>query len=89
MMSGFHCLYNMGGTCEAGGMVLLLGFLAPHLAILVICPFMIALLTASGRYFLPYGSEGEAPLFAVSRGIVLLIGALCFIMYLSEGTILG
>ena len=49
---------------------------------------MIALLAAFGRHFLPYGSEGETPLFVVPRGIVLLIGVLCFIMYLSEGTIL-
>ena len=69
-------------------MALLLGFLAPHLAMLVICLFMIALLAAFGRHFLPYGSEGETPLFVVPRGIVLLIGVLCFIMYLSEGTIL-
>ena len=88
MMSGFHCLYSVGGICGAGGMALLLGFLAPHLAMLVICLFMIALLAAFGRHFLPYGSEGETPLFVVPRGIVLLIGVLCFIMYLSEGTIL-
>ncbi|MFQ8737032.1 MAG: hypothetical protein ACLSAH_14335 [Bilophila wadsworthia] len=83
MMSGFHCLYSVGGIAgpEAG---LLLGFLAPHLAMLVICLFMIALLAAFGRHFLPYGSEGETPLFVVPRGIVLLIGVLCFIMYLSE-----
>lgn len=88
MMSGFHCLYSVGGICGAGGMALLLGFLAPHLAMFVICLFMIALLAAFGRHFLPYGSEGETPLFVVPRGIVLLIGVLCFIMYLSEGTIL-
>ena len=88
MMSGFHCLYSVGGICGAGGMALLLGFLAPHLAMLVICLFMIALLAAFGRHFLPYGSEGETPLFVVPRGIVLLIGVLCFIMYLREGTIL-
>ena len=88
MMSGFHCLYSVGGICGAGGMALLLGFLAPHLAMLVSCLSMIALLAAFGRHFLPYGSEGETPLFVVPRGIVLLIGVLCFIMYLSEGTIL-
>ena len=84
MMSGFHCLYSVGGICGAGGMALLLGFLAPHLAMLVICLFMIALLAAFGRHFLPYGSEGETPLFVVPRGIVLLIGVLCFIMYLTK-----
>ena len=60
-----HCLYSVGGICGAGGMALLLGFLAPHLAMLVICLFMIALLAAFGRHFLPYGSEGETPLLSL------------------------
>mgnify|MGYP000573908004 CR=1 FL=1 len=54
---------------------------------LVIYLFMIALLAAFGRHFLPTGARRN-PLFVVPRGIVLLIGVLCFIMYLSEGTIL-
>ena len=77
MMSGFHCLYSVGGICGAGGMALLLGFLAPHLAMLVICLFMIALLAAFGRHFLPYGSEGRNPVVcgsaryrAPDRGVV-------------------
>lgn len=88
MMSGFHCLYSVGGICGAGGMALLLGFLSPYQAMLALCLSMLALLAAFGRHFLPYGSEGETPLFVIPRGIVLLIGVLCFIMYLSEGTIL-
>ena len=87
-MSGFHGLYSVGGAVGAGGMVVLLGLMPPTYAVGVACIALIALLAAYGRHFLPYGSGGGGPLFVVPRGIVLLIGVLCFIMYLGEGTIL-
>ncbi|MFQ9867720.1 MAG: hypothetical protein ACLRWP_12565 [Bilophila wadsworthia] len=69
-------------------MALLLGFLAPHLAMLVICLFMIALLAAFGRHFLPTGARAKPRCLWFRAVSCSLIGVLCFIMYLSEGTIL-
>lgn len=88
LMSGFHGLYSVGGAVGAGGMVVLLGLMPPLYAVGVACAALVALLAAYGRHFIPYGSGGGGPLFVVPRGIVLLIGVLCFIMYLGEGTIL-
>lgn len=88
LMSGFHGLYSVGGAVGAGVMVVLLGLMPPLYAVGVACAALVALLAAYGRHFIPYGSGGGGPLFVVPRGIVLLIGVLCFIMYLGEGTIL-
>ena len=88
MMSGFHCLYSFGGIFGAGGMSLLLGLLSPAHAVLGVCALMFLLLLGSGRFFLPYGSKGESAIFAMPRGVVLIIGAAAFVLYLSEGTIL-
>ena len=87
LMSGFHGLYSVGGAVGAGGMVVLLGLMPPLYAVGVACAALVALLAAYGRHFIPYGCGGGGPLFVVPRGIVLLIGVLCFIMYLGEGTI--
>ena len=88
LMSGFHGLYSLGGAAGAGGMVVLLGLLPPLYAVCAGCAALIVLIAVYGRHFLPYGGDGGGPLFVVPRGIVLLIGAVCFIMYLGEGTIL-
>ena len=69
MMSGFHCLYSVGGICGAGGMALLLGFLAPHLAMLVICLFMIALLAAVWMGLL------DTPLYYLNNAVWDLLSA--------------
>jgi hypothetical protein len=37
---------------------------------------------------LPYGSESSGPAFAIPHGIVLFIGGMCFIVFLTEGAAL-
>jgi predicted MFS family arabinose efflux permease len=89
MMSGFHGLYSLGGIIGAGGVSLLLGLGAtPLLAVLGIGAAILAALAYAARHFLPYGSGGEGPPFAVPHGIVLFIGLLCFILFLTEGSVL-
>ena len=48
---------------------------------------VIALIVAS-PHLLPYGSRNDGPAFALPRGIVLFIGILCFIGFLTEGSVL-
>lgn len=89
LMSGFHGLYSVGGFCGAGGMALLLGAgLGPLASACLLSAGLFLLLALYGRHFLPYGAEGGTRMLVLPRGVVLLIGALCFIMYLSEGTVL-
>lgn len=91
MMSGFHGLFSLGGIVGAGGISLILGAgLSPFGATLIAGASMLILLVASYSGLLPYGNRdtNATPLFVMPRGIVILIGVLCFIVFLGEGSIL-
>ncbi len=89
MMSGFHGLYSVGGIAGAGAVTgLLSAGLSPVRAVLAVVAACVLLLCWSGQGLLPYGSEETTPAFALPRGRVLLLGALCFVMYLAEGSVL-
>jgi predicted MFS family arabinose efflux permease len=89
MMSGFHGLFSLGGIAGAGGMAALLSAGAsPLAAVLCVSLGIAAALAGSARHLLPYGARKEGPAFAMPRGIVLLIGALCFVLFLAEGAVL-
>jgi predicted MFS family arabinose efflux permease len=89
MMSGFHGLFSVGGIVGAGAASALLSLGLPPLAsTLAISLAILVLLVVSARGHLPYGEGNDAPLFAVPRGAVALIGVLCFITFLAEGAML-
>jgi predicted MFS family arabinose efflux permease len=89
MMSGFHGLFSVGGIAGAGGVSALLSVGAsPLAATLGVALLIAALLIYAAPSLLPYGSEGDGPGFAIPRGVVLLIGAICFVVFLAEGAML-
>jgi fucose permease len=89
MMSGFHGLFSVGGIVGAGGVAALLGMgVSPLLAVIIIVAIVIAALALATTSLLPYGSKSEGPLFALPSGIVLLLGIVCFIVFLAEGAVL-
>ncbi|RON47168.1 MFS transporter [Pseudomonas frederiksbergensis] len=89
MMSGFHGLFSLGGIVGAAGVSGLLGLgVSPLGATLVVVVVLIAALLKAVPYLLPYGSESSGPAFAVPHGIVLFIGVMCFIVFLTEGAVL-
>lgn len=89
MMSGFHGLFSLGGIVGAAGVSALLGLgLSPQAAMLVVVVVLIAALFKAVPHMLPYGSESSGPAFAVPHGIVLFIGGMCFIVFLTEGAAL-
>ena len=89
LMSGFHGLFSAGGMAGAAGVSLLLwAGLAPLPAMGCVIAIIFGLMAVSGRHLLPYGSTGAAPAFVWPRGIVLFIGMLCFILFLTEGAML-
>ncbi len=89
VMSGFHGMYSVGGIAGAGFLTLLLalgmsifaGTLLVTLAVIVL-----TLLSHSG--LLTYANPSEGPAFALPRGAVLLLGLVCFAVFLTEGTVL-
>lgn len=91
LMSGFHGLFSVGGIAGASGVSgLLWAGASPVLATFAVVVVILGLLLIFGSHLLPYGSEeqGPAPLFVLPHGVVLVIGALCFITFMTEGSIL-
>ncbi|WP_339433969.1 MULTISPECIES: MFS transporter [unclassified Pseudomonas] len=89
MMSGFHGLFSLGGIVGAAGVSALLGLgLTPLTAMLVVVAVLFAALCKCVPHMLPYGSESAGPAFAVPHGIVLFIGGMCLIVFLTEGAAL-
>jgi predicted MFS family arabinose efflux permease len=89
MMSGFHGFYSLGGILGAAGVsaLLWLGF-TPFVALLVMVGLILILLVSCAPKLLAYGSVSRDPLFVRPQGKVLLIGCLCFIVFLAEGSVL-
>lgn len=89
MMSGFHGLFSLGGILGAGGVsgLLTLG-LSPLLATLCVSALIVLLIGLFSQGLLSYGSQKKEPLFVRPHGIVLFIGVLCFIVFLTEGAML-
>jgi predicted MFS family arabinose efflux permease len=86
MMSGFHGLFSIGSIAGPACMAALLGAGASPLATtLCVAAGIITAVAVAAPNLLPYGSESGGPAFALPRGIVLFIGALCFIAFLAEG----
>lgn len=89
MMSGFHGLFSLGGAVGAAGMTgLLSSGMSPWNATLIVVAVIAVLLALGAPHFLPYGGRGGGPAFALAKGVVLLIGAICFILFLAEGAVL-
>ncbi len=89
MMSGFHGLFSIGGIAGAACVAALLGAGAsPLAATLYVAAGIVVALAMAARHLLSYGSEPKGPAFALPHGVVLFIGALCFIVFLAEGAML-
>ena len=89
MMSGFHALFSLGGF---GGSTLVTFLLSAGLGTLpatLVCAVLmaVAMVLASPRLMRTTRSEG-APLFAVPKGVVLVLTLLAGITFLAEGAIL-
>ena len=89
LMSGFHGFYSLGGIAGAGSMALLLtsGVSAIQSSV-VVGLFVVATLFYSRHGLLPFSNPKEGPSFALPHGPVLLIGLICFSLFLAEGMVL-
>ena len=89
MMSGFHAWYSIGGALGAATMTgLLMVGLTPWQAAGLLAVLMLGVLALAAPHWRVDRAPGDAPVFAMPRGIVLLIGALCFVAFLGEGVML-
>ncbi len=91
LMSGFHGMFSLGGILGAGGVSLALGAGAPLGSVVwAISAVLILLLVLSYNGLLTYGNKeaGQTPMFVVPKGIVIILGVLCFLVFMGEGAIL-
>lgn len=89
LMSGFHALFSVGGFAGAGAMTALLSAQIGPAAATVLCAvLMLAAMAVAAPRLLRSVKSGGGPLFAVPRGIVLLLAGLAGILFLVEGAIL-
>lgn len=89
IMSGFHGFYSVGGIAGAGlmSLILLLG-VAPVFASIIISAIALVLLAICYHGLITYANAPTGPLIAIPKGIVLVIGIVCFAVFLSEGAVL-
>lgn len=89
MMSGFHAFYSIGSLAGAAGAALLLTMGASASAVTLVAVALAALVAAPAA---AAWRRGRAPpgtrTFAMPRGVVVVIGAVCFATFLAEGAIL-
>lgn len=89
LMSGFHAFYSIGGFAGAAAMTALLSAgVAPVAACVAAVAVVLALVAVAVRHWRQERADSDVPAFAWPRGIVLLIGAVCFVMFLAEGAML-
>lgn len=91
LMSGFHGLFSLGGLAGAAGMSVLLALGLPlPLAALAVSALLAALVLYLRGGLLPNvdgATAGHAP-FRMPHGVVLLLGLLCFVSFMAEGSML-
>ncbi|MNN13531.1 Inner membrane protein YbjJ [compost metagenome] len=89
LQSGFHGMYSVGGILGAGVLTVLLSIgLDPFFSVLCVVAIVIGALYKATPTLLTYGTEQDGPIFAMPKGIVFLLGTLCFIVFLTEGAML-
>lgn len=89
LMSGFHALFSIGGFFGATLMTFLLSAAVGVLPATLLASVAMAIAMAMAwPRLLQSVQAGEGPLFALPRGIVLLLAALAAITFLVEGAVL-
>jgi fucose permease len=89
IMSGLHGCYSLGGMLGAGfvsGVLWLTN--APVLSLLLALGLVLLASASTFRYLLSEPSARESTRFVIPRGLVLLIGIMCFVVFMAEGAIL-
>jgi predicted MFS family arabinose efflux permease len=89
LMSGFHAFYSIGSLAGALCATLLLTLAVPALA--MTCVVALAMSLVALRAAPAWRGERAvpgAPLLALPRGVVAVVGAVCFVAFLAEGSML-
>lgn len=89
IMSGFHGLFSVGGIVGALAVTAALASGAsPFAALVGIDLVLLAAMAGGAAHHLSAGPQDGSRGFVFPRGLVLLIAALCFTVFLAEGAVL-
>jgi predicted MFS family arabinose efflux permease len=89
LMSGFHGLFSVGGFAGSTLMTFLLSIHTGMLASTLLCAvLMFAAMAATRPRLLRVGQSSGVPVFAIPRGIILVLSVLAAIAFLTEGALL-
>jgi hypothetical protein len=89
LMSGFHALFSVGGFAGSMLMTFLLSLDIGTFTSVLPCALLMLVIIAMARSRLMVTTQAsDGPLFALPRGIVLLLAALAGITFLVEGALL-
>lgn len=89
LMSGFHGFYSLGGLAGALFMTFQLTLnVQVVVATIVTSILIITMLIFSRSGLLGKISGDDGPMWILPRGVVILIGLVCCILFLAEGTVL-
>ncbi len=93
LMSNMHAMFSAGSIIGALGMVGLLTLgMTPIYAVTLLAVLVCSITLLYCRpNFLPYGSEeknAQGHSLTLPKGIVIVIGGLCFLLYMNEGVLL-
>lgn len=89
MMSGFHAFYSIGSLAGATGATLLLsaGTAVVAMTLVVVALALLVAALSAGAWRTDRAPR-DAAVFALPRGVVIAIGAVCFTSFLAEGAML-
>ncbi len=89
LMSGFHAQFSLGGIVGAAGATGLLALsLAPATALAILALACAVAILATTAGLLGRAEGGAAHSIALPRGPVILLGVMCFVTFLAEGSVL-
>jgi MFS family permease len=88
LMSGFHGFYSVGCVLGAGTMSVLMGLgVPPSVASAVVGAIILAAIAFSTPQ-ITNERTAAGPAYVPPRGVVLVIGLLCFVVFMCEGSVL-
>ena len=93
LMSGFHALFSIGGFLGSGIVTALLSLgvargITPGSSTILSSVILVALILVAFPRMLPNRERTKQPLFAIPRGVVLVIASFAAISFLVEGALL-
>jgi predicted MFS family arabinose efflux permease len=89
LMSGFHALFSVGGFLGSGFITALLSRgIAPGLSTILSSAILVSLILVALPRMLSNRESTIQPLFAIPRGVVLVIAIFAAILFLVEGALL-